>query len=244
MRMNRFSIITICFNEVEGIRSTCESVLAQRGGGFEWIVIDGGSTDGALDILQAYAGRMACFVSEPDGGIYDAMNKGIARAQGDYVVFMNAGDRFASDSVLQQVAAVVGPDLIYGDICWDSDDGSITRFPDQVSLRYFLDDMLGHQATFYRRELFERIGDYDTSYRIAGDYEWNVRLFASGDVSTCHVAEPFAVFSLGGVSSNKRMRRLKKQENHRVRKQYYPAYRWSLKCWRQELRGWLRAEGV
>lgn len=235
-----FSIITICFNEENGIRRTCESVVSQDFRDYEWIVVDGGSTDGTLEVLEEFSGSVTRMISEPDEGIYDAMNKGIAAANGEYLVFMNGGDFFASDDVLAEVSEAPRKELIYGDIFFDEAGGSLAKYPDVMSEGYLLKKMVPHQATFYRRDLFQRFGNYDRSYKIAADYELYVRLIEVGKVSYHHIAKPLAVFDRSGISSGTAHRALRKRENHRVRKQYFRCYRWSLKALRQEVKNGLR----
>jgi len=232
----RFSIITVCRNEEHSIGKTCESIVAQTHSDFEWLVIDGASTDGTLKALDPYRDRITHLVSEPDDGIFDAMNKGIASARGEYLVFMNGGDCFASDKALEWVSAETTADLIYGDTYHDSSNERLVTYPDQLPKGYFLNNTLPHQATYYHRSLFDKHGTYDTSYRIAGDYDLHVRLFEVAGVSHHHVAKPLAVFSLTGISTNPAWRDLRKRENHRVRLRYFPAYRWSPKAWRQAIR--------
>lgn len=232
----RFSVITICYNEASSIRKTCRSITSQTWKDLEWIVIDGGSTDGTLEILDDYSDQITCLVSEKDEGIYDAMNKGIAHAQGDYLIFMNGGDAFASDHVLRLVSEAPQVDLIYGDLFFEKPGGERAQYPDQLTKGYLLKNMVPHQAAFYRSELFSKFGTFDTSYRIAADYELFVRLLELGKVSHHHIAEPLAVFDRTGISSDRAFRDLRKRENHRIRKQYFTRYRWSLKTLRQETR--------
>lgn len=229
------SIVTVCRNEVQNISQTCESIVEQMPYNFEWIVIDGGSTDGTLDILEGYRNRIDVLISEPDEGIYNAMNKGICRATGEYVVFMNGGDCFANDCVLETVACLPKSDVVYGDLALE-DKNIVERYPDVLSKHYFLKNMLPHQATFFRRELFDQYGGFDETFRIAGDYELFVRLLHVHKVSYTHVHQPLAVFASGGISNSPKHRSLRKQENHRIRWQYFPQYRFSFKAIRQLLR--------
>lgn len=115
----KLSVITICYNE-KNIRKTCESIVGQSWQDFEWIVVDGGSTDGTLDVLNEYRDRIDVLISEPDNGIYNAMNKGIARARGEWLNFMNGGDAFCDKTVLEQVfgggSSRDGADVLYGDM--------------------------------------------------------------------------------------------------------------------------------
>lgn len=231
-----FSIITICRNEARGIGPTCESVLKQKHGDFEWIVIDGASTDGTLEVIKQYRKRITTFISEPDEGIYDAMNKGIRLSRGKYIVFMNGGDRFSSPEVLGLVNATPEAELIYGQLELDEPGGELMKQPDQIDRDYLLHNMVHHQASFFHRSLFDRHGLYDTSYTIAGDYEFFCRILAEGQTKHHHLQEPFAVFDRTGISSSKGHRRLRKSENHRIRATYFPEYRHTPKAWRQRAR--------
>jgi len=241
--MKRFSIITVALNEERTIRQTCESICAQECDDYEWIVIDGGSTDGTLAILEDYREHITHLSSEPDEGIYDAMNKGVARASGTYLVFMNAGDAFCDAQVLARVAREApSREILYGDLLCQAADGSrfVKTFPDTLPGDFLVDSMLPHQASFFHRELFERYGGYDTSYRIAGDYELFVRFVHRQGASCWHLPFVVAVFGTDGISSGREHRRLRQAENHRVRKHYFS---WSLYGWKRlenELKFWFR----
>ncbi|CAI8311457.1 MAG: PGL/p-HBAD biosynthesis glycosyltransferase [Opitutia bacterium UBA7350] len=237
--MAHFSIITVCLNAEREIRRTCESVVEQSFEDFEWIVVDGRSTDETMRILEEFRGKITSLISEKDNGIYDAMNKGLEKATGNYIVFMNGGDTFSSNKVLAKVASAPHADLLYGDIFFNEVGGKCEKFPNKLGPEYLLKKMLSHQAIFYNRELFLKFGVFDTSYRIAADYDLHVRLLKLARVTHYHITEPLAVFDLTGMSSDPKFRAIRKKENHRVRKQYFPKYRISLKCIRQELRGWI-----
>jgi glycosyltransferase involved in cell wall biosynthesis len=228
--MSRFSIITICLNEAENIRRTCESIVSQSFGDYEWIVVDGQSTDGTLEILDQFRERISCLVSEPDSGIYHAMNKGIALASGDYLLFLNAGDYLADQQVLATVAAAGEEDILFGDLlCIEGEGREFTSvFPDRLSRYFLLKRMMPHQASFFRRRLFQTYGGFDQSYRIAGDYELFARFLYRHQVSYRHVPKVLAVFMTDGISSQLAQRERRKLENHRVRKTHFPwlAYGW------------------
>lgn len=234
-----FSIITVCRNEAATIRETCESVCSQSFDDYEWIVIDGVSTDGTLEILQGYDQQIDCLISEPDTGIYNAMNKGAARATGDYLIFMNGGDRFSTTDTLQLASQAPRAQMLYGDVYLGDLNGSIETYPDIVDPGYMLRKMIPHQATFYERKTFEAVGGYDESFRIAADYDLYARLFEVERISHHHIAHPLAVFDVEGISNDRKFRGIRKQENHRIRKKYFSKYRYSLKCLRQEVRNWL-----
>jgi len=234
----RYSVITISLDEVASVSRTADSIVGQDYSNFEWIVIDGGSVDGTLEELRRYRSDISYLVSEPDGGIYDAMNKGLQYARGEYVIFMNAGDRFASSDVLAAVDAALKSDLLVGSLDMIGSD-QIRSFPKVLPGNYLLKNMLPHQSTFFRRGLFKEFGFFDTSYRIAGDYEMFARLIQSGKVSYEYLDKTIAIFDAGGVSSDKKLRQLRKRENHKVRWRYFKKYRFSLKGIRQQVRNLL-----
>ena len=234
--MKKFSIITVCLNEAKSIRATCDSICKQSFRDFEWIVIDGASTDGTLEILYEYNNTIDLLFSGPDAGIYNAMNKGASKATGEYLIFMNGGDCFASSEALQLASQAHGDQMLYGDVYLGNTSGDVETYPDVVESGYMLRKMIPHQATFYQRATFEAVGGYDESFKIAADYDLYIRLFEIERISHHHIPYPIAIFDLEGISNSKDFRQLRKLENHRIRKHYFKNYRYSLKCLRQELR--------
>ena len=205
----KMSVITVCFNSAQTISLTLRSVCEQTHDHVEHIVIDGGSSDGTLALIAAEGKRVAKLVSEPDHGIYDAMNKGIELATGDVVAFLNADDYYRDATVLARVAAVMhdeGLDAIYGDV-------EFFRIgqPRGVARRYnsgrFTARRLGwgwmpaHPALFVRRGLFERYGAFRTDYRIAGDFEFVARVFQHAHLRHRHLSEVLVRMKLGGIST-------------------------------------------
>jgi glycosyltransferase involved in cell wall biosynthesis len=216
------SIVTVCRNLADAIEATCRSVVGQEWRGFEWIVVDGASTDGTLDVLARYRKRMAALISEPDQGPYDAMNKGIRAARGTHCLFLNGGDRLADPGVLGRVFGG-GPrraDILYGDEYRADEAGNVFAkwiMPPEERLDklFFVADTLRHQSTFIRRELFERFGPYDLGYRIAADLEkWIV--FAENGSSFERLPFPVSVFGMGGLSSSKDWRETHRNERAEV----------------------------
>lgn len=200
------SIVTVCLNDAAGLARTLASVAAQTFTNREVVVVDGGSTDGSVEVLRANAsaGLVRDFVSEPDEGIYDAQNKGIRRARGTYLLFLNAGDSLASaDALARLFADSPTEDVLYGDVLWEKSGGKRRRerTPDELSLAFFMRTNLPHQATAIRRTLFDRLGPYDTSLRIAADYEFFLRAIVVHGASTRHVPAPIAVQVEGGLST-------------------------------------------
>lgn len=233
-----FSIVTVCLNEKETIGRTCGSICAQTCRDFEWIVIDGGSIDGTLDMLDHCRDRITHLVSEPDEGIYDAMNKGARLASGRYLLFLNAGDELADCHVLQTVSDAAVADIVFGDLVFAYTNGTqrVIRFPGNIEKNWLLKNMFPHQATFIKRSVLLEHGGYDVSYRLAGDYELFCRLLCRVGVSVQHLARQLAVFYQGGLSTDPDLKMVRKTENHRIRRTYFPRYLCGLKNLRMEAR--------
>lgn len=177
-----FSVITVVLNGAEFLEQALQSVLLQDYRNIEYIVLDGGSTDGTLDILRRYDDRLDYWVSGPDNGIYDAMNKGLALVRGDYVGFLGVDDFYEPDSISAVAcAAAADPaaDLIYGHTWVVREDFHI-RYRSRSGLDYRRGMSIGHQAMFVRRGLLVRRGGFDTRYRIAADYDFLVEALTSG----------------------------------------------------------------
>ena len=238
----KFSIITVCLNEVSGIQMTCESIVKQTYLNYEWIVIDGASTDGTLEIIESYRHSINMLISEPDKGIYDAMNKGIGKARGEYLIFINGGDAFATVNALALATQAPQTEIIYGDLRLDTFDGEVLEYSDNFLARDLINSMLPHQATFYSRELFVAYGRYNTSFRVAADYELNARLISRHSVSRTHISEPIAIFNRDGISNSASHKLIRKKENHQIRRKYFRRYRWSVKAWKHILRNLFRKD--
>lgn len=178
-----FSIITICFNAEETIERTLQSVTHQNYPMVEYIIIDGASKDNTLNIIEKYKEKINTVVSEPDKGLYDAMNKGIRLASGNYLCFLNAGDCFHDNETLQRIVDSLPdntlPDVIYGETALVDEQGRFIRMrrlssPERLHWKSFRQGMLVcHQAFFARRELVE---PYDLQYRFSADFDWCIRI--------------------------------------------------------------------
>lgn len=185
--MKELSIITINYNNSSGLAETFASVFCQTFSGFEYIVIDGGSTDGSADLMEEHAGKITYRVSEKDKGIYDAMNKGIAAASGEYLIFLNSGDCFVDAGTLDECMRCVSnhpaADILYGDIYLISGPPSEPEpytHPATLQLRYFKNHVLNQQASLIRSRLFKEFGNFPAQYRLAGDYWLYMKSFLAG----------------------------------------------------------------
>ncbi len=200
------SIITVCRNIEGEIEDTCRSVATQTFTDFEWIVIDGASTDGTREILEKYSDKMAVFVSEPDSGIYNAMNKGIRLAKGEYLLFLNGGDYLVSKTVLAEVfSRKLEADICYGNV-YDlyPFDNTVTLMEAHseryLSKLYFVCSTICHQAAFIKRSLFLQFGAYNENLRIVSDWEKWIEFIENG-CSFSKLKITVSVFRLGGIST-------------------------------------------
>jgi glycosyltransferase involved in cell wall biosynthesis len=190
------TIVTVCLNSARSIEGTLRSVLAQDYPHLEYIVIDGGSTDGTLEILRRYKHRITALISEPDRGVYDAMNKGIDLARGDFLLFMNAGDIFDSDDVLGRAARAADADVLYGDFAY-AESARKGRVVADVDRGVF-----NHQCMLYRKSLHTTFGKYcDVKGLTAADYLFFMLLRASNRVSFKKADFVFSVVDPYGISS-------------------------------------------
>lgn len=202
----KISVITVCLNSVKTIERTIRSVQNQMYDDLEYIIIDGGSTDGTVEVIKRYEEFVSYWVSEEDDGLYDAMNKGIAKATGEIIAFLNSDDWYEKNALVKvkRYYEKYNPMILTGRVntpqkgqwkkyvnLWESDKENIRMV------------MIYQQpATFTRREIFDQLGGFNTSYKIGGDFEWMLRVYDSGTEIMC-VEDVFTNFSLRGISSTK-----------------------------------------
>jgi glycosyltransferase involved in cell wall biosynthesis len=184
-----FSVITVTYNAVEVLERTISSVLSQSYPQLEYIIIDGGSSDGTKELIEPYAAAgLLCRISEPDRGLYDAMNKGLKMASGDYVWFLNAGDTFKNTDTVERIAAVCKenrmPDVVYGETDLMDADGNVfaerrLKTPERLTWKSFRMGMLVcHQAFIVRREMASA---YNLKYRFSADFDWCIRCMKAAE---------------------------------------------------------------
>lgn len=185
----KISIITVCYNSASTIRDTLESVCSQRYDNIEYIVIDGASKDATLDIISEYKGSISTLLSEPDKGIYDAMNKGIKLATGDYVGILNSDDVFSGPSTIEDLVTFLKAnpacDAAYANLVFVKRDNTdvVTRTYSSASFspwKIRFGFMIPHPTFYARRGLFEQHGDYKTGYRVSADFELMTRFITRG----------------------------------------------------------------
>lgn len=223
--MPLFSIITINYNDAVGLQSTMDSVFDQTLTDYEYIVIDGGSTDGSLEIIKSNCGNIHFWVSENDDGIYDAMNKGIAVAKGGYCMFLNSGDKFYDKAVLQKVSdSGMKEQIIYGDLIYSKSNMTIgvKKNPKKITIPFLLVSGIGHQAQFIQKALFEQHGSYSTTFQISSDYEFFVKLYFKFGLITKHLPFPIAVYDISGISGNPNFEDQLYLERKRIQREHFP----------------------
>jgi putative colanic acid biosynthesis glycosyltransferase len=216
----RFSVITITLNDFEGLLNTEASISAQACPCIQWIIVDGGSIDWTLAHLRGLSQPNCKWVSGPDKGIYDAMNKGLDLATGEYVIFMNSGDRFADGTVLDRVDTLlrqkkIRPDLLYGDAYEDDGTGRLLLKPARLPSTIRRGMFTHHQAMIYAREA---IGDmrYDRRFRVAADYHFTSRVLAKKN-PTLQACFPICIHKRAGFSEKNA--KIGRRENIQVQRE-------------------------
>lgn len=198
------SIITVAYNNRFGLEETIKSVIGQSYKNIEFIIIDGGSNDGSKELLENYSSQINFWASEPDKGIYNAMNKGITKATGDYLIFMNSGDRFSSPEILEKITPnFANQDIIYGNAYYELEDRKKYeyRIPSKITLGTLLKEPICHQSAFFRKELFTKYGMYDEGNKIASDWTFMMDLFIHHNISQKYINEFISIFEKTGISS-------------------------------------------
>lgn len=219
----KYSIITVNYNNKEGLRETIESVIHQTFRDFEFIVIDGGSTDGSAEVLKAYNKVIDYWVSERDNGVYNAMNKGITKASGEYLNFMNSGDCFFDSQVLEHLSTknistdiIVGRDYHFNET---TQQGFATILPTRLSMLTFIHHTLPHQSTFFKRELFND-SPYDESLKLVADVKFYIQKICVEQCSVHLVDDIICRREPDGISLTQNKQRL--QEHQKVIEEILP----------------------
>ena len=226
----KLSIITINYNDCSGLKKTIELVWRQTARNeIEHIVVDGGSTDGSAEYLQANTEKVNHWVSEPDKGIYNAMNKGIRMAHGEYIQILNAGDCLAADNVTERMLAALAEhsqeqsvDILYGNMLRVDSRGQVIGKSGEVgrSLRQYYAATLNHDCAYIRRALFDEYGLYDENLRIVSDWKWYLQAIGLGKVAPIYVDIDVTLFDCGGISETNLA--LRQTERRRVLEEVLP----------------------
>ena len=205
----KVSIITVCYQSAHTLGDAIDSVLSQQDVDIEFIVVDGGSSDGTVELLKEYGTRINQWVSERDGGIYDAMNKGVRMATGDWIGFLHADDLLAHSRIIADMLDVVvktNADVVYGDLVYVQKDNSqqIVRYwkSEDFSLRLLPKGwMPPHPTVYVRRELFVKTGLFNVEYRISADYDFLLRLLSTPSIRVAYIPQIMVRMRVGGASN-------------------------------------------
>ena len=226
------TIITINRNNAAGLEKTMRSVASQIGGDFEYVVIDGASTDGSVEVIRSFEatfGERMKWISEPDKGIYNAMNKGIGMATGDYLQFLNSGDSLVSDDVTMRMTEALKskdyPSILYGNMLKDIPGGKAMRdrcfAGREISFLGFFTGSLNHSSAYIRRSLFHRYGMYDEGFKIVSDWKWFLQAIILGGEKPVYVDVDVTLFDMNGISEKNKA--LDKTERRRVLNELIPS---------------------
>ena len=208
------TVITVVLNDRKHISQTIESVINQSFKNFEYIIVDGGSTDGTLDIIKKYNENIDLLISEPDNGIYDAMNKGISFSNGRYIYFLNSGDKIINKTCFYDLSTQLknNHDILYGNINI-IDSNNVGNIQEHKSFKRInlLKKTICHQAIFFKKEIFSQIGVFNLDYKIKSDYEWLLRYYFNyGRRKVFHIQYTIADYLTGGISFNNEKDKIEK----------------------------------
>ena len=218
------SIITINRNNAAGLEKTLQSVLSQTRTDFEYVVVDGASTDASVDVVKRLApafGDRLKWVSEPDKGIYNAMNKGIRIAEGEYIEILNSGDCLAAPDVVEKMFAAVEkeghPSILYGNMLKDFPDGRVHRDKgfagEDITLLSLYIGTLNHSPAYIRRSLFDKYGPYDESLKIDSDWKWYLQAIVFGEEKPVYADIDVTLFDMTGISeTNKELTKAEREQ--------------------------------
>lgn len=223
--MPKISIITINYNNARGLEKTIESVVAQNYCDLEYIIIDGGSTDESVEIIKKNKTVINKWISEKDNGVYNALNKGIKIATGDYLLFLNSGDHFYNSEVLNlNTKHIDVQDIIIFDIhLYGLGKDYIHRHPDELHFSFLFEETFAHQSVFIKRSLFDEIGLYDENLKIVSDWKFFIYAIVSG-ATYKFVHNVLSTFYFGGISSTVQGTRIRQKERETILKEEFKLY--------------------
>lgn len=206
----KISIITVVYNSVDTIAQAIDSVLSQTYENVEYIIVDGVSTDGTIDIINSYESRISKFISETDHGLYDAMNKGVQMATGNVIGFLNSDDFFIDSNIIESIMSKFlkdnSLDVLYGNIQYVDRDNSSKVVRQWKSKPYYSNyfengNVPAHPALYIRREIFFKVGDFNTLFKFSADYDFMLRLFKLHQFNCYYLDKYIVRMRLGGITS-------------------------------------------
>lgn len=225
----KLSIVTINYNNKTGLEKTIQSVISQTSRDFEWVIIDGGSSDGSKEVISDLNDHfnLGYWCSEPDKGIYNAMNKGIAHATGDYLHFLNSGDFLVDENVIGDFNSLsCTEDIVAGDIFLDGDPTKRLNSPEErdIDFDFFKYSMVRHSASYMKRSLFLKYGGYDEKYRIVSDMKYFMESLLKNNCTYRHWNRIVTDFNTEGISENPQTHELDLREREMVFDEFLPRY--------------------
>lgn len=224
----KLSIITINYNNKIGLEKTIKSVVNQTYKDFEYIVIDGNSNDGSKKLIEDYKNKISVSISEPDSGIYNAMNKGIKLANGEYLLFLNSGDSLLIENVLHKVISNLNSekDIFYGNLIYSKEGKPIFKNipPKKLTFSYFLEHSLPHPASFIKKDLFNKFFLYNETLKIVSDWEFFIYSICKQSASYQHLDIDISDFDNTGMSSNPENLDKQKKEKEQVILNHFPLF--------------------
>ena len=231
--MTNISVITINRNNRDGLRKTMQSVYEQNFEDFEYIVVDGASDDGSVEVIEEFQplfeqkkGVGFQYESRSDTGIFNAMNKGILKSSGEYLLFLNSGDYLVSSEVLSLFSGLkTSEDYVSGNIVIELNGREeVRKSPDKVDFLFFFNNSLPHQATFIKKSVFETLGLYNEGNKVKSDWENSFRNLIIGNSTYRHIEQIISYYDISGVSSQQKFEELKQQEQKIVYLSIMPSY--------------------
>lgn len=223
----KISIITINYNNKKGLEKTIKSIISQTQRDYEFIIIDGGSTDGSKELIESYSEELDYWVSESDAGVYNAMNKGIKVANGDFVIFMNSGDCFFETTILEKVNLLLvdGCDIYYGDNYKIKPHSKRKKtYPEKLSFSFFYSSCINHQSTFIRRQLFFDYFLYNETFKIVSDWEFFIYTICLENRPYKYLKMTICNYDFTGISSTKEHSSIVEFEKEAVFNKYFPLF--------------------
>lgn len=228
--MSKLSIITVNLNNAAGLRKTIESVINQTFTDYEYIIIDGGSTDGSVEIIKEFADKFSYWVSEPDKGIYNAMNRGLCQSCGELVTFLNSGDEYLSNISLEISFNCIkekfhSAKLFFFDYIYQTDKQCVIVSSNDVTNKYkIFRKGFGHPSTFYKREILAINGGFDENFKISADRDFYMRAIVKEKIAFSYFPFALSVFKEGGFSTDTIHKDIIEQEDKKIVDFYYSAF--------------------
>jgi len=222
----KLSIITVNLNNDKGLLKTIESVVSQTLTYFEYIVIDGASTDNSIKIIKKFADKITYWVSEPDNGVYNAMNKGILKSSGEYCLFLNSGDWLVDTNVVSDfINSIFTEDIVSGNLILNGNDGNVLRKAikfDDLGFEHIYNNRMPHPSTFIRKDLFSKYGLYNEDNKIVSDWEFFLLCLIIHNCSYSNFDRVISNFDMNGISSNPQNYSIQNIERQEVFNKYVP----------------------